>query len=287
MTIAELNKELIASLSPALGDSEAKSAARAILEDVRGITPTDLVINGHRTVEPETVERITKIRDRIRDGEPVQYAVGTARFYGMDFKVTPSVLIPRPETEGLVDMIVRDYGNRNDLRILDCGTGSGCIAIALARNLPFATVEAIDISEDALKIASDNASALKTKISFDRRDILHMNENSNPYDRFDIIVSNPPYIADSERKDMDSRVIDYEPSSALFVRNENPIVFYTAISKFAAKSLSHNGALYFEINPLFVKQLKTMLDAHGFDNVEITRDYLGRYRYAKATLSRP
>lgn len=283
MTIEELHKDLTATLSPILGDSEAKSAARIILEDIRGITPTDIVVNGYRTVEPETVERIKEITNRICAGEPVQYAVGCARFYGMDFKVTPAVLIPRPETEGLVDMIVRDYGNHNDLRILDCGTGSGCIAIALARNLPFAAVEAIDISEDALKVAAENASALKTKVRFDQTDILKLNNLSAPDYHYSIIVSNPPYIADSERKDMDSRVTDYEPALALFVRNENPIVFYTAISKFAAKVLSPNGALYFEINPLFVSQLKTMFAEVGFDNVEITRDYLGRYRYAKAT----
>ena len=179
MTVTDLYKKLLSTLTPVLGDSEARSAARVILEDVRGITQTDLVVNGHRTVEPETLKQIEAISDRICAGEPVQYAVGSARFYGMDFKVNPSVLIPRPETEGLVDMIVRDYGQRSDLRVLDCGTGSGCIAIALARNLPFASVDAIDISPDALKVATDNSSRLKVKVNFSCRDISILSDRMN------------------------------------------------------------------------------------------------------------
>ncbi len=285
MTVAELYKDLTTQLSAVLGDSEAKSAARVILEDVRGISRTDLVIYGHRTVEPETVERINDIVNKITSGEPVQYAIGSARFYGMDFKVTPAVLIPRPETEGLVDMIVRDYGDREDLRILDCGTGSGCIAIALARNLPFAEVEAIDISREALKIAADNALALKTKVTFANKDILKLSDQA--YDEaYDIIVSNPPYIADSERSEMDPRVTDHEPATALFVSDDQPLAFYTAIADYASKALAPEGALYFEINPRFIDELKSMLAAHGFDFVDVTRDYLGRYRYAKATISR-
>lgn len=280
MTVADLNRKLIASLTPALGDSEARSAARVILEDVRNITPTDLVVNGDRTVEPETVARIDNIAQRIIDGCPVQYAVGSARFYGMDFKVSPSVLIPRPETEGLVDMIVRDYGGQSDLRVLDCGTGSGCIAVALSRNLPFSRVDAIDISRDALTVASRNASALKTDIHFSCSDILSLTPPSSEV--YDIIVSNPPYIARSEASQMDARVLDHEPAEALFVPDNDPLLFYRAIARYAATALSPRGALYFEINPLFAADLRTMLRDAGFDDIDITRDYIGRLRYAKA-----
>ena len=283
MTVADLYKKLLSTLTPVLGDSEARSAARVILEDVRGITQTDLVVNGHRTVEPETLKQIEEISDRICAGEPVQYAVGSARFYGMDFKVNPSVLIPRPETEGLVDMIVRDYGQRSDLRVLDCGTGSGCIAIALARNLPFASVDAIDISPDALKVATDNSSRLKVKVNFSCRDILHPVRPDEP--TYDIIVSNPPYIADRERKDMDTRVTDYEPSTALFVPDSDPLIFYRAITQYATLALKKSGGLYFEINPLYADLLRAMLEDNGFDSIEILRDYIGRYRYAKAILA--
>ena len=280
MTITDIYKEIVNKLTPILGDSEARSAARVILEDVRGITTTDLVVNGHRTVEPETTDRIKNSIDRICIGEPVQYAIGTARFYGMDFKVAPAVLIPRPETEGLVDMIVKDYDAQSDLHVLDCGTGSGCIAIALARNLPFASVDAIDLSADALAIAEYNANHLKCKVNFSVGDILNMSLPDKAL--YDIIVSNPPYIADKERDAMDARVKDHEPISALFVPDDNPLLFYRAIAKYASKSLKDNGTLYFEINPLFVDDLKAMLISCGFTDIEITRDYIGRYRYAKA-----
>lgn len=280
-TISETYREIITRLTPYLGESEAKSAARIILEDVRGVTQTDLIVNGHRTVEDTTAERIRKITDEIINGEPVQYAVGTARFYGMDFAVSPAVLIPRPETEGLVDMIVKDFERKSDLKILDCGTGSGCIAIALARNLPFSDVDAIDISADALSVAKLNAKKLKAGVNFILQDILTLNASTESI--YDIIVSNPPYIAEEEAVDMDNRVKDYEPAKALFVPDDNPLLFYSAIAKFAARALKNDGALYFEINPRFVEQMKDMLAKQGFNNIDVQRDYIGRYRYMKST----
>lgn len=280
-TISETYREIITRLTPYLGESEAKSAARIILEDVRGVTQTDLIVNGHRTVEDATAERIRKITDEIINGEPVQYAVGTARFYGMDFAVSPTVLIPRPETEGLVDMIVKDFERKSDLKILDCGTGSGCIAIALARNLPFSDVDAIDISADALSVAKLNAKKLKAGVNFRLQDILTLNASTESI--YDIIVSNPPYIAEEEAVDMDNRVKDYEPAKALFVPDDNPLLFYSAIAKFASRALKNDGALYFEINPRFVEQMKDMLAKQGFNNIDVQRDYIGRYRYMKAT----
>ena len=280
LTISELYRELIASLVPSLGEREAKSAARIILEDVRGISPTDIIVNGHRTVEDMTADRVRKIAAAVNDGEPVQYAVGSARFYGLDFLVSPAVLIPRPETEGLVDMIVNDYGGTSDLKVLDCGTGSGCIAIALARNLAFADVDAIDISDDAIEVAKVNAKVLKTSVKVYKRDILTLKPDN---ERYDIVVSNPPYIAETEAAEMDKRVKDHEPRTALFVPDDNPLQFYRLIAGYASVALKSGGALYFEINPRFVDEMKCMLTQSGFNNIDTQRDYIGRYRYIKAS----
>ncbi len=278
-TIATVYRDIISRLSPSLGESRA--AARVIMEDVRGATPTDLVVNGDRTVEPPTLGRIYDIVARIISGEPVQYAVGSARFYGMDFTVTPDVLIPRPETEGLVDMIVSQWSGRDDLRVLDCGTGSGCIAIALARNLPFSAIDAIDISNAALKVAEENSRRLKTSVGFYRRDILKLTPPDAPL--YDIIVSNPPYIARDEAAAMDDRVLGYEPAGALFVPDDNPLIFYRAISAYAVKALKAGGRLYFEINPRFRDAMTAMLADDGFTDIDTRRDYLGRYRFVSAS----
>ncbi|MDE5567221.1 MAG: peptide chain release factor N(5)-glutamine methyltransferase [Muribaculaceae bacterium] len=280
LTVSELYRELIATLAPSLGEREAKSAARVILEDVRGISPTDIIINGHRTVEDITANRVRRIADAVIDGEPVQYAVGSARFYGMDFLVSPAVLIPRPETEGLVDMIVKDYADRSDLKVLDCGTGSGCIAIALARNLAFADVDAIDISDAAIEVANVNAKVLKTSVKVYKRDIMTLKPDN---ERYDIIVSNPPYISETEAAEMDKRVKDHEPRTALFVPDDNPLQFYRPIAEYASVALKSGGALYFEINPRFVDEMKSMLAQSGFNNIDTQRDYIGRYRYIKAS----
>lgn len=281
LSIEQLFKETVADLSPALGESEARSAARIIFEDVRGMSQTDLVLYGHRTVEDFTADRIKDIVKKIVDGMPVQYAVGTARFYGLDFKVSPAVLIPRPETEGLVDMIVDRYKDKADLNILDCGTGSGCIAIALARNLPFAKVEAIDISDGALNTAEENAKNLKVNVDFHKADIFSMTATEAKYD---IIVSNPPYIAQKEAVEMDKRVLDYEPAQALFVGDDDPLIFYRAIADFGLKGLNKNGRLYFEINPIYAEDVKRMLEERRYEDVDILRDYIGKYRYASARL---
>ena len=280
-TIATVYRDIISRLSPSLGDGESRAAARVIMEDVRGATPTDLVVNGDRTVEPPTLGRIYDIVARIISGEPVQYAVGSARFYGMDFTVTPDVLIPRPETEGLVDMIVSQWSGRDDLRVLDCGTGSGCIAIALARNLPFSAIDAIDISNAALKVAEENSRRLKTSVGFYRRDILKLTPPDAPL--YDIIVSNPPYIARDEAAAMDDRVLGYEPAGALFVPDDNPLIFYRAISAYAVKALKAGGRLYFEINPRFRDAMTAMLAYDGFTDIDTRRDYLGRYRFVSAS----
>jgi release factor glutamine methyltransferase len=276
MTVSQLKQQILAQLTPAVGSDEATAMMREIFFAVRGYSPTDIVIYGYRDLTDQTVARVNAIVARVVAGEPLQYVLGAAFFMGMQFKVTPATLIPRPETSQLVDRIVDDMGNTTDARVLDIGTGSGCIAIALARALKFADVTAIDISADALAVAAENSAALRAKVTFHKADALNL---AAVTDAYDVIVSNPPYIADSERADMDSRVYDHEPASALFVPDSDPLLFYRAIAQFAATALRPAGKLYFEINPLFVNRLRDMLSAH-FSNVDIVRDYRGNLRFA-------
>lgn len=277
MTLTELYRKIIDELSPSLGANEAKATARLLLEDDLGVTPSVLALRGDRVLEPETITRYGRFISQIRAGEPPQYIIGSAHFMGMDLKVTPATLIPRPETAGLVDMIVDDNSGKTGLHVCDLGTGSGCIAIALSRALPFAEVDAVDISGDALAVARENAAKLLCKINFIKADIL--GSLPEPAQKYDIIVSNPPYIIEDEKKDMEARVKDHEPALALFVPDNDPLRFYKAIADYALKALNAGGSLYFEINPLFAGQLTSMMAEKGF-SCDISRDAYGKNRFA-------
>lgn len=280
MTLEECNKLLTSKLIAALDAGEARSTVRLLLEDVAFASPVDVMCHGERPLEPETVDLLLSMADRIAAGEPPQYVVGRARFCGMYLRVTPATLIPRPETEGLVDIITDRHRGGRDLRVLDIGTGSGCIAIALSRALPFARVDACDISAEALEVARDNARQVRAAVDFFQCDILHEPLPDRPL--YDVIVSNPPYIARSEAAEMEPRVLDFEPHTALFVDDADPLLFYRAIARYARAALRPEGTLYFEINPLFAKQLVDMLHAEGFARVDVQRDYCGRQRFAIA-----
>lgn len=280
MTLEECNKLLTSKLTAALDAGEARSTVRLLLEDVAFASPVDVMCHGERPLEPETVDLLLSMADRIAAGQPPQYVVGRARFCGMYLRVTPSTLIPRPETEGLVDIITDRHRGGRDLRVLDIGTGSGCIAIALSRALPFARVDACDISAEALEVARDNARQLRAAVDFFQCDNLHEPLPDNAL--YDVIVSNPPYIARSEAAEMEPRVLDFEPHSALFVDDADPLLFYRAIARYARAALRPEGSLYFEINPLFAKQLVDMLHAEGFARLDVQRDYCGRQRFAIA-----
>ncbi len=266
-------------LATRYGDREAGWIVRSLLEDTMGWTSTDIVLRGDYEFSDYTVRKLDAMTERIAGGEPVQYVTGLAPFYGLMFRVTPDVLIPRPETAALVDMIVSDAAGRRDMRVLDCGTGSGCIAIALARNLPFASVTAIDISASALEVARTNGNNLGVRIDFRQADILSL--PASDHSCYDIIVSNPPYIAEHERPSMESHVLDHEPSVALFVPDDDPLRFYNAAAGYARHALTPGGRLYFEINPLYADRLERML-CRDFINVSITRDSHGKQRYASA-----
>ncbi|MBD5175178.1 MAG: peptide chain release factor N(5)-glutamine methyltransferase [Bacteroidales bacterium] len=278
MTVNEYFRQACAELGTALGsEAEGEAAARIVLEDVAGYDRKYLFMYPDRELLDETRQRIQAVVDRIKAGEPVQYAVGRARFMGMDFKVTPDVLIPRPETEGLCDTIVRDADGRSDLRVLDIGTGSGCIAVSLARALPFAQVDAMDVSPASLAVARENAQQLGAKVNFIQADILTAKA---PEAYYDIIVSNPPYVCRSEEVDMDERVSDREPALALFVPDDDPLKFYRAICRYASRGLKPGGRLYFEINSRFPEEMRRLMEDEGFTDVDVTRDYKGNYRFA-------
>jgi release factor glutamine methyltransferase len=275
----ETLKKLRDALRPMYGDRETEAIIRIIFHHLKGWSVTEMLIHGQEPLSPFIISEVDKILQRLLKHEPIQYITGEARFHGMEMKVTPDVLIPRPETDELVDIIVGDSGNKEDLKVLDIATGSGCIAIALARNLPFAHVTATDISDGALKVARENASNLRANIDFIHADVFSW----SPESCFDIIVSNPPYVDESEKKKMEKNVLDYEPASALFVPDDNPLIYYKRIADIAVKSLSDNGRLYFEINPLHASELSAFLTGKGFENVEVIRDSYGRQRFSKTT----
>lgn len=264
-------------LTPIYGEGEAKAVIRAIFHALKGWGATEMVIHEGDDLSPYMHEKIEEILKRLEAGEPVQYVVGEAYFYGMDLHVRPGVLIPRPETAELVDMVVADC-QESDLRVLDVGTGSGAIAIALARNLKFPQVTALDVSPAALDIARENARMLKARIEFVEADIFDW---SPVPDSFDIIVSNPPYVLESEKKDMADNVLLHEPEEALFVPDADPLRFYSRIARIGREGLAGGGRLYFEINPLCAGDLKKMLEEEGYVEVELEKDIHGRMRYAR------
>ena len=274
---AALRKVLV----PKFGEGEARAIIRLIFHHLKGWNATDLVINELTPISPFIQNQVDEILERLLDDEPIQYITGEAYFYGMDMDVSPGVLIPRPETEELVDMIVRHH-QQSDLHILDACTGSGCIAIALARNIPFATVDAVDISDKAVETARHNADKLKAKVNVMKKDILGYQPDD---ESLDIIVSNPPYIGESEKKDMERNVLEFEPHEALFVPDSDPLIFYRRIADTGTKALKRGGRIYFEINPLHADELKKTMASLGYDDISLHLDIHGRKRFLSARRS--
>lgn len=276
MTLLEKNREIKRRLTLVVGEREAYWMARDIIDDILGYSEVELLIKGNEVLSDFVIGKIDSVVERVERGEPLQYVLGWARFEGNRYMVTPDTLIPRPETQELVDIIISRHGDEKDLRVMDVGTGSGCIAISLARGLKFAQVSAIDISQPALEVARENAKMLKTRVNFECRDALSLTPKRG--EKYDIIVSNPPYIAEYERKDMEHSVLDYEPSTALFVPNDDPLRFYRAIASFAVEALSQGGHIYYEINPLFASEMLEMMRGMGYNDIEIINDMQGRKR---------
>ncbi len=264
---------------------EAKAVARLVMEVRFGLSMTDVVC-GKTGDEAE----MQILQQRLLTGEPVQYILGEADFGGRTFHVEPGVLIPRPETYELCRWIMVDgrwkMENGRNVSILDIGTGSGCIACTLAAELPDAEVMAWDISDDALRIAAENAKRTNVQVSFEKVDILNtpLLYREGLGVGLDLIVSNPPYICNKERETMERNVLEHEPELALFVPDDDPLLFYRAIARYAAKALNPSGALYFEINPLYVNEMLQMLSDEGFSHTEVRNDQFGKQRFTKSCL---
>lgn len=269
----------IAQMLTETAGSEANTVAKYLLCDMLDMSQTELIVHSADAVTAEMRSRALDSARRLADGEPLQYVTGKAYFCDLVFGVAPGVLIPRPETAELVDIVVNEYFNQK-VRILDIGTGSGCIAIALKHKLPQASVTAIDVSPEALAIARANAERISTEVHFAEYDILL---SDNDLGKFDVIVSNPPYVTESERGAMERNVLDYEPATALFVPDADPLRFYRAIADRARHGLLANGGkLYFEINERFGAEMRQMLEDKGFNNVKILTDMYGKERFAEA-----
>lgn len=290
----ETLKRLRNELRPIYGDRETEAIIRIIFHHVKGWSLTDMLIHEPEELSPFIKNEIEGILERLKRHEPIQYITGEARFHGLELHVTPDVLIPRPETAELVDIIADDADEREDLRVLDIATGSGCIAIALARTLKFAKVTALDVSAAALEVARGNDRELKTGVTFIEADIFKWPEDEeNEGDssgkgavqgRFDVIVSNPPYIDESEKTGMDPNVTDYEPHLALFVPDDDPLRFYIRIANVGRLLLVKGGRLYFEINPRHAKEMVGLLKNNGYEDVEVIRDSYGKERFVKCSL---
>ena len=282
MTVRDLRRAAVAALIPLYGRGEAEWMTRLTLEYVTGWSRVDLLVDADKELGEVRVEAVKNIVARLLKHEPLQYILGYEDFMGLKIKVSPSVLIPRPETQELVNIIIDREAKASDLSVLDAGTGSGAIAVALSRNLRFARVMAIDNSYAALEVARSNAERLRTPVTFVNADMLSL--ASLPGEPFDIIVSNPPYVLDSERAEMSANVLGHEPSVALFVPDSDPLRFYLALARYAAAGgLKPDGRLYFECNPLTIGVLSSQLEV-DFDEVEAIRDSFGRKRFIIASL---
>lgn len=282
MTVRDLRRAAVAALIPLYGRGEAEWMTRLTLEYVTGWSRVDLLVDADKELGEVRVEAVKNIVARLLKHEPLQYILGYEDFMGLKIKVSPSVLIPRPETQELVNIIIDREAKASDLSVLDAGTGSGAIAVALSRNLRFARVMAIDNSDAAFEVARSNAERLRTPVTFVNADMLSL--ASLPGEPFDIIVSNPPYVLDSERAEMSANVLGHEPSVALFVPDSDPLRFYLALARYAAAGgLKPDGRLYFECNPLTIGVLSSQLEV-DFDEVEAIRDSFGRKRFIIASL---
>ena len=280
-------RELWQSLTSRYTESEAKAVVRYLLEVGYGLSMTDILSGGAERIPADEME---ENRRRLLNGEPVQYVIGKAEFGGSIFKVSPAVLVPRPETYELCQWVEKEErGERKEERdysVLDIGTGSGCIAITLALDMSYAKVEAWDISGKALNIARQNAESLNAQVHFRQVDALNEpTEDSSLFSlhpSLNIIISNPPYICKQEATSMEAHVLDHEPHQALFVPDDDPLLFYRAIAQYGRTALVAGGWLYFEINPLYHEVLEKMLDEMGYFGIEMRKDHFGQWRFARA-----
>ncbi|MGC8865270.1 MAG: peptide chain release factor N(5)-glutamine methyltransferase [Bacteroidales bacterium] len=280
--IFTLYKHYSGALQRLYDEREAQALARQVFDELLHIPPSRLLAEPDRLLTESEILAIHFAFKDLLEGKPIQYVMGKAFFRGFELQVQPGVLIPRPETEELVEWIVENSFVKQGCRILDIGTGSGCIALSLALELKNPTVFALDNSDTALSVARANARKHQAEIIFLKADILEPETWSDLPQHLDVIVSNPPYVRQSERAQMHINVKAYEPEEALFVPDEDPLKFYRAIAKAAHSCLKQAGRLYFEINEEFAKETAQLLNATGFRDIEVKKDFRGKDRFVRA-----
>ncbi|MDR6300334.1 peptide chain release factor N(5)-glutamine methyltransferase [Mesonia maritima] len=285
MQLNQLKLEFINALQNTFPSTEIESFFYLLTEAYLKMNRLEVALNSDTTITEKNKELFFKAIERLKNHEPIQYIIGNTEFYGLPFKVNRNVLIPRPETEELIEWIIQDIKKitekNSTFKILDIGTGSGCIPISLAKELPKANVSSIDISAKAIELAKLNAKINNVSVTFFQQDILVTEDLEKKYE---VIVSNPPYVRNLEKEQMQKNVLDYEPEIALYVDNEDPLIFYRKIAQLAKNALTENGALYFEINQYLAEELKQLLQKEGFQQIELKKDIYENYRMCKATL---
>ena len=287
MKLKDIEQLFHKDLDALFGKDEVSQFFYWCIESFYNLSRLDIALDTNLSITVEEQPIIINALEQLKQEKPIQYILGKTEFYGLPFNVTENTLIPRPETEELVALIIENLQKSKTLKanskvpinILDIGTGSGCIAITLAKNLPNAKVFALDVSSEALKIAKSNAKLNHVDITFIAQSIL---EDFNLETKFDIIVSNPPYVRELEKVEIKPNVLNNEPHLALFVEDNNPLIFYKAITEFAEKQLTKNGQLYFEINEYLGAEMKQLVANYAFENIEIIKDMFEKDRMLKA-----
>lgn len=274
VTIASIRSRL----KPCYGAGEAASLTRIVCCDLLGQPSADYYLGKDIVLSPNEEQDLEDILVRLCNFEPLQYIEGRVRFLGRDFRVSRDVLIPRPETEELVECMLRELPD--GIRVLDVGTGSGCIAVSLAKELPHALVTAWDVSSEALSVARANAERHQAAVRFVECDVLACQVDETA--AYDVIVSNPPYVTESEKRDMEPNVLQWEPALALFVPDDDPLRFYRRIAALGLRMLAEGGRLYFEINRAYGREMREMLSAMGYGNVRVEKDLSQNDRFVIA-----
>jgi release factor glutamine methyltransferase len=275
MKLKDYRTHFIEKLTPLYDVMEAERFFTISLEELKGWKRVDVALNPHAELSADEIVKWDKVLEALEQQKPIQYIFGRTHFYGLDFEVNEHTLIPRPETEELVEWVIHENKSRGRVTILDIGTGSGCIAISLAKNLPDARVFAIDVSAGALEVAKKNALNNNVNVTFIQQDILAAEKLE---DQFDVVVSNPPYVRNLEMAEIKPNVLDYEPHLALFVDDNDALLFYRKIALLAKGNLPKNGKIYFEINQYLGVETAQMLEEFGFANVVLRKDMYGNDR---------
>ena len=274
MKLKDLKKDFITKLAITYPNKEILSIFKILCEEYLNMSPTKLLLAGEELINNKQIDMFSKAIIKLLSEEPIQYILETTSFYGLEFICSPSALIPRPETEELVDWIVKS--ETNEIKILDIGTGTGCISVSLANRNGF-VVDALDVSSSALELAKQNAKKNEVDINFIEADIFEYISDK----QYDLIVSNPPYIRNLEKKKMQKNVLNFEPQLALFVEDDDPLVFYNSILQFANSNLYEKGSVYFEINENFAKEMESLLYSYGFTEIELKKDSFGKNRFIR------